>query len=597
MKFLWLSSCLYLAAVFASGPAEAFPISPRPGLQQVTARRHPAAALLLQDGRHLAIANRCSGSLILLDSDSGAVQSETPLGGALSAIAIWPDSDRLAITDYARHELILATVRDGTLRVTQRLPVARYPVAVAISRAGTSVAVASLWSRRLTVFDFSDSQATGKPDAPQAPQQVTLNLPFAPHAVLFTDTGTLITSEAFGGRIGIHTTGTRTVQTCQFHVHNIRDLEVHDGRLWFSHQLLRDTARTEEEHIHWGILLENFVSSIPLQRLLQRTHQRQLRLDRVRIGDAGNGAGDPAGVALLRDRIAVTLSGTDQLALIDRVGVREIRLPTGSRPLDVVCDERRQRAFVLNSLADSVTLVDLQEPAVLRTVSLGPRPEPGPVERGEAAFFNARLSLENWMSCHSCHTDGHTSHRRADTQGDGGFGNPKQIPSVLGTAGTGPWGWTGQRKTLEHQLRKSLATTMHTAGIPDGLVADLSAYLNSQSAPPSLAAARQQPGSRNSPDSLPSTQQTGAMLFRRSGCLDCHAGPQLTARSVFDVGLKDETGNRKFNPPSLVGVSQRDRLLHDGRAASLEALLQIHPPDLQLSDQERRLLTAYLAGL
>ena len=87
------------------------------------------------------------------------------------------------------------------------------------------------------------------------------------------------------------------------------------------------------------------------------------------------------------------------------------------------------------------------------------------------------------------------------------------------------------------------------------------------------------------------------MDFRRSGCIECHAGPQLTARSVYDVGLKDEAGQRNFNPPSLAGVSQRDRLLHDGRVTSPEALLQVHPPGLQLSDRERRLLLAYLAGL
>ena len=36
------------------------------------------------------------------------------------------------------------------------------------------------------------------------------------------------------------------------------------------------------------------------------------------------------------------------------------------------------------------------------------------------------------------------------------------------------------------------------------------------------------------------------------------------------MGLKDEAGNSTFNPPSLRGVSQRDHLFHDNRAASLE---------------------------
>ena len=36
------------------------------------------------------------------------------------------------------------------------------------------------------------------------------------------------------------------------------------------------------------------------------------------------------------------------------------------------------------------------------------------------------------MSCHSCHTDGHTSGRLADTLGDDTFGTPKRVLSLLG---------------------------------------------------------------------------------------------------------------------------------------------------------------------
>jgi len=42
------------------------------------------------------------------------------------------------------------------------------------------------------------------------------------------------------------------------------------------------------------------------------------------------------------------------------------------------------------------------------------------------------------------------------------------------------------------------------------------------------------------------------------------------------IGLIDETGNTRFNPPSLRGVHQRGRLLHDGRAESLRALFEDH---------------------
>ena len=97
----------------------------------------------------------------------------------------------------------------------------------------------------------------------------------------------------------------------------------------------------------------------------------------------------------------------------------------------------------------------------LATISLGPRPEPTAADRGERLFYSAKLSHDGWMSCHSCHTDGHTNSLLSDTLGDGSYGAPKRVPSLLGVAATGPWTWTGSIARLEDQVRKSIATTMH----------------------------------------------------------------------------------------------------------------------------------------
>ena len=81
------------------------------------------------------------------------------------------------------------------------------------------------------------------------------------------------------------------------------------------------------------------------------------------------------------------------------------------------------------------------------------------------------------MSCQSCHTDGHTNNLLSDTLGDGSYGAPKRVPSLLGVAATGPWTWTGSIARLEDQVRKSIATTMHGSKPTDEQVADLTAYL------------------------------------------------------------------------------------------------------------------------
>jgi hypothetical protein len=75
--------------------------------------------------------------------------------------------------------------------------------------------------------------------------------------------------------------------------------------------------------------------------------------------------------------------------------------------------------------------------------------------------------------------------------------------------------------------------------------------------------------------------------------------PDYTSRGRYDIGLKDEVGNREFNPPSLRGLSGRDALLHDGRARSLEDLFrqEKHPRGTALSPREISDLVAFLKTL
>ena len=91
----------------------------------------------------------------------------------------------------------------------------------------------------------------------------------------------------------------------------------------------------------------------------------------------------------------------------------------------------------------------------------------------------------------------------------------------------------------------------------------------------------------------------GRALFKSRDCVDCHTPPTFTSDSTFHVGLVDERNRRLFNPPSLRGVSQRDRLFHDGRAESLEdVLLRFrHQLDAPLSKKEAAALLEYLRSL
>jgi YVTN family beta-propeller protein len=293
----------------------------------------------------------------------------------------------------------------------------------------------------------------------------------------------------------------------------------------------------------------------------------------------------------VRGNLIVALAGVDEVAITPSPDQGPRRVVVGRRPTAVAPSPDGSLVYVADSLDDTISVVVTatgQRPA---TISLGPRPEATAVDRGERLFHSAKLSHDGWMSCQSCHTDGHTNNLLSDTLGDGSYGAPKRVPPLLGVAATGPWTWIGSMARLEDQVRKSIATTMHGPKPTDAQVADLTAYLSSLAPPePRLW----EGGSNDS-----AAMMRGREVFQARKCATCHEPPEYTSPERFDVGLVDEVGNHEFNPPSLRGVSRRDAFLHDGRARSLDDVFrkERHPRGLALTPQAIADLVAFLKTL
>jgi len=127
-------------------------------------------------------------------------------------------------------------------------------------------------------------------------------------------------------------------------------------------------------------------------------------------------------------------------------------------------------------------------------------------------------------------------------------------------------------------------------------VAALTAFLDTLSRQPSPH--------RRADGELDEAASRGRAVFGRAACGDCHEPPLYTSDRVVDVGLGSPGDRyRGFNPPSLLGVSQRVLLLHDGRESSLEDLLRgsHSPPRVngspELAEEEIRDLAAFLRSL
>jgi len=551
---------LGFVALLALGNAFAHAAEP-PSAPGGVSVRAPAAIIVSADGRRVLTANRRSGTISVVDPVARRVISETVVGKKLSSLVSVPGSPLLLATDEAEHTVILASQQADQIQVVARLPVASYPVNLACRSDGKRCYVASLWSRQLSVVDIEPPNDASSIPALKLFQAVTL--PFAPRKLAVFERGhRLIIAGAFGGQIAVVETQRNEIESIrELAAHNIRGLTISaDGtRLLVAHQILNSLARTTPDDVHWGLLMDNVVRSFDMQKISDKQADPLAGSTAHPVGDAWLAGADPGPLALLPDgRVVVALGGVGEIGLLREDESRLTRIPTVRRPTDMAISPDASRIFVADELADEIGVIDVAAGESLGEISLGPRPELSLADRGERLFYSGELSHGGWMSCHSCHPDGHTNGLLNDNLGDGNFGAPKRVLSLLGVGRTGPWAWNGGVDSLETQIKKSIETTMRGTKPSDEQVRALAAFLQSLPAPPQVAPGNQDAVAR------------GKAVFESQRCSRCHAPPEYTSAATYDVGLKDESGNSLFNPPSLRGVRHLVRLFHDNRAPSLE---------------------------
>ncbi len=605
---------------------------------QTVQLRRPTSAAWSADGQTLYIANRDSGSISLLDTRKLEVVGEVAVGrrlidleslpgGGLLAIVPAPDDWKRAAQPELQPQLIeLAPSAQGPpLKVVQRLALpGLYPVSVAVHSA-EAISIASLWSRELV---FLRRQAAEPANATQAGDDAQpgtwaiagrLRLPFSPRLQKLIEPGRLVVTDAFAGHValieipqhgenskaataGNDTLEPRIVGIRRLPVHNILGLSFDGQRLWMGCQELNPVARASFDDIHWGILVDNQIRNLAIDEFLadeetsaeRLAKERIYRGDRISLGTTGQGAADPAGLHVdPRGWRVVALSGSHEVSVISTQRAVVSFLPVGERPIAVIPSPDGRRAYVLNQFSDSVSVVDLASGGLIGgQISLGPMPPLNAQQRGEKLFFDGRVSHDMWMSCHSCHTDGHSNGALVDTLGDDAYGDPKRVLSLLGVRDTDTWAWNGSIKELHEQISKSVDSSMHGQPLSAAAIQDLQAYMHTLEPPPPLEPAVT--------DEDQAAVERGRAIFEKHNCGNCHVPPlTYTTQGAFDVGMTDRLGNTKFNPPSLRGVSQRYRLFHDNRAASLEDAFRIHGHQIDeaLTDRELADLVRFLRSL
>ena len=135
LGWIWLTGPAHTrtAVVAAGARTDEFlaPTTPETRLRQ------PVALALVDDGKHLLVANRKSGSVSVIDLSTRRVTGETYVGRRISDLAIVPGGQYLLATDEAADELILLN-RDGRkLSRVCGLHAGRSPVSVRLTLDGS----------------------------------------------------------------------------------------------------------------------------------------------------------------------------------------------------------------------------------------------------------------------------------------------------------------------------------------------------------------------------------------------------------------------------------------------------------------------------
>ena len=272
------------------------------------------------------------------------------------------------------------------------------------------------------------------------------------------------------------------------------------------------------------------------------------------------------------------------------------------------------------------------------------------VALGARLFADPRLSVTGTYSCQSCHapqrafTDG-----RAVARGATGETLPLNAPTLLNAAYSPSLGWndTGVH-SLEQQMRGplfnqhpvELGLASREAALEQALSADAGIAAEFAAAFPGDAPAvtmtnviraiatyeRTLFAGRSAFDryvyggeheALDAAQKRGMQLFfsQRSGCSSCHgginfAGPWMDREQPVAQAIFADTGTgRSVRVPTLRNLASTAPYMHDGRFASLDAVLDHYEklatdpaadPRLQrapLTTAERADLAAFLAAL
>jgi cytochrome c peroxidase len=235
------------------------------------------------------------------------------------------------------------------------------------------------------------------------------------------------------------------------------------------------------------------------------------------------------------------------------------------------------------------------------------------VKLGRVLYYETRLSRNQQLSCNSCHgLDTYGVDNQPTSLGHKGQRGRRNSPTVYNAAGHIAQFWDGRAATVEDQAKGPILNPVEMAmpseaavitvikSIPDydGMFKaafpgdkDPITYDNLANAIGAFERQLVTPGRwdkflNGDPMALTEPEKAGFLMFTKTGCQTCHAGPSLGGAQFQKLGAvnpypdqsdqgryevtKNDIDKMMFRVPTLRNVAKTGPYFHDGKVATLE---------------------------
>jgi len=598
-------------------------------------KRSSSAIALTKDGQTLLAVNPDSNSISIIDLGDLTTVHEIPTGSDPRTVAVDDAGERVYVANRGSDSISVIDL--GARQHLQEIPVGSRPYGVVVSPDGRFLYAAEQGSNRLRILDAAKLTTINLVATGERPSGLAISGDghklYITHLLSNKITvlnarlpyyGYLPVVQSHNDYTNQETAVTQPDSSAQASFATID--------LWPDSNLVQSVIIAPDEELAYiphtrsnssNRALTFDTTVFPLVSLIDLTTEEHLLGQQLDLGTL-----DPPGVGLPFDGMAspdgselwIANAASNDITVIN-LETRQLaaHIEVGDNPRGLVLSPDGETAYVNNTLAGTVSIIDTKTYSVTNTITTTAIPLPPLLLAGKRLFHSSddpRLSKNQWIACNSCHFDGEHDGRTWFF----GFAGPRNTTSLLGMIQTYPLRWSGEwdeSADSEFAIRKE----NFGAGLIDGAMhCDLSppdcvymppnqgraaaldalaAFMDAQPMPLSPAHAHGEP--------LDATAERGRSLFMDPalGCITCHPPPYYTDQQTHDVGTA--TGDEKISPafdtPSLRGLHNSAPYFHDGSAAALIDTLTYPSPnsehDLrdQRSESEIQDLAAFLRAL